>query len=69
MIDKNCCNSNVFITKRIYYEIVAIYKKDKKNQSYYLMCMNKIINTFLLVGDKFLSDFHLENTIFTYSAG
>ena len=33
MIDKNCCNSDIFITKNIYNEIVVIFKKDKKNQS------------------------------------
>ena len=31
--------------------------------------MNKIINTFLLVGDKFLSEMRLENHRFTFSVG
>ena len=30
--------------------------------------MNKIVNTFLLAGDKFMSEMHLKKTVFTYSA-
>ena len=30
--------------------------------------MNEIINTFLLVGDKFMSEMHLKQPGFTYSA-
>ena len=30
--------------------------------------MNKIINTFLLIGDKFMPQFHLKQQGFTYSA-
>ena len=30
--------------------------------------MNKTINTFLLAGDKFMSEFHLRELGFTYSA-
>ena len=31
--------------------------------------MNKIINKFLLTGDKFMLDLHLKQPEFTYSAG
>ena len=30
--------------------------------------MNKIINKFLLIGDKFMSELHLKQPRFTYSA-
>ena len=30
--------------------------------------MNKIVNTFLLVGDKFMPEMHLRQPRFTYSA-
>ena len=30
--------------------------------------MNKLVNTFLLVGDKFMPEMHLKQTGFTYSA-
>ena len=30
--------------------------------------MNKIINTFLLTGDKFMTEFHLKQSVFAYSA-
>ena len=30
--------------------------------------MNEIVNRFLLVGDKFMPETHLKQTIFTYSA-
>ena len=30
--------------------------------------MNEIVNTFLLVGDKFMPEMHLKQTGFTYSA-
>ena len=30
--------------------------------------MNKIVNKFLLVGDKFMSEMHLKQPKFTYSA-
>ena len=30
--------------------------------------MNEIVNTFLLVGDKFMSEMHLKEPGFTYSA-
>ena len=30
--------------------------------------MNKIVNKFLLAGDKFLSEIHLKQPVFTYSA-
>ena len=30
--------------------------------------MNKIVNKFLLVGDKFMSELHLRQPRFTYSA-
>ena len=30
--------------------------------------MNKIVNTFLLAGDKFMSEMHLKQPGFTYSA-
>ena len=31
--------------------------------------MNEIVNKFLLVGDKFMSEMHLRQPGFTYSAG
>ena len=30
--------------------------------------MNKIVNKFLLAGDKFISELHLRQPVFTYSA-
>ena len=30
--------------------------------------MNEIVNKFLLVGDKFMPEMHLKQTVFTYSA-
>ena len=30
--------------------------------------MNEIRNSFLLVGDKFMSEMHLKQSVFTYSA-
>ena len=30
--------------------------------------MNKIVNRFLLVGDKFMTEMHLKQPVFTYSA-
>ena len=30
--------------------------------------MNEIVNKFLLVGDKFMPEVHLKQTVFTYSA-
>ena len=32
------------------------------------MKMNKIVNRFLLVGDKFMTEMHLKQPVFTYSA-
>ena len=32
------------------------------------MKMNKIVNRFLLVGDKFMAEMHLKQPVFTYSA-
>ena len=29
--------------------------------------MNEIVNKFLLVGDKFMPEMHLKQTVFTYS--
>ena len=49
----------------------AIYGKKKsafiKNQEFKFK-MNKIISKFLLIGDKFMPEFHLKQPLFTYSA-
>ena len=59
-----------------YYKIVFLQmytmdalKKAKKNQLYYWISINGIINKFLLVGDKFMHEMHLRHPVFTYSAG
>ena len=49
-------NSNIFKIKIVDYLWLTTYK------------MNEIVNKFLLAGDKFMSEMHLKQPGFTYSA-
>ena len=46
----------------------STFVKNKELHNFDLFKMNKMINKFLLSGDKFMPEFHLKQPGFTYSA-